>query len=121
MAIVIELENNEQIITANLNGNGTAKEGISEFPKIVRFCKDHNKNKLLVNIINTKLSLDTMGVFQAAVNMEIFRDNHIKVALLSLIELKDESHFAETVAQNRGTNFRTFTDLDTAINWLLNN
>jgi hypothetical protein len=72
-------------------------------------------------IINTKLSLDTMGVFQAAVNMEIFRDNHIKVALLSLIELKDESHFAETVAQNRGTNFRTFTDLDTAINWLLNN
>jgi hypothetical protein len=50
MAIVIELENNEQIITANLNGNGTAKEGISEFPKIVRFCKDHNKNKLLVNI-----------------------------------------------------------------------
>jgi hypothetical protein len=96
-------------------------EKSKDFEKLKEFCditKQHKCSKILIDIRGFNYILNAFERFDLSEYwVEICRDSgYIKTAILGLEEKMDK--LSENVINNRGFEFRLFTDEKEAVNWL---
>ena len=82
----------------------------------------HSKRKIFIDIRNIIGSIPFMDRFKFSEFLANYRLNNASgkvnsIAVLGLEPIVHNERFGETVAVNRGTNVRVFTDQEEAFNW----
>lgn len=86
--------------------------------KALDLARNHKCRALLCDFRNTVIAKATMGIYGLATslpNLGVYPD--VKLAAVTSAENPDHRFF-ETVAKNRGSNVRSFTDVTEAERWL---
>jgi hypothetical protein len=122
MSIQFQIEEMPDYLAVKLTGKGTVEDVPQPFELIAEYCKRANKNKLLLDFTGAlgygKLYLADRYFFGE--QAQIFaRYDLVKVAVVARPERVDPEKFADVVAQNRGINLRSFTNVGEAREWLL--
>ncbi|MDB5200593.1 MAG: hypothetical protein JWQ27_2 [Ferruginibacter sp.] len=83
----------------------------------------HKKSTLLIDGTNVTGTVPFMDRYYFGEHLAAYRAQHAlhavtKIALLGKEPVLDKERFGETVAVNRGTNVRVFTDSEAAATWL---
>jgi len=119
MSLQLQIEEMPDYITARFTGPGAAVEVWQQYELIAYRCKRANKNKLLLHFLEAHGELSLVDRYFLGSEAQIFERNDIQVAAAGRPEHIDEKRFGETVARNRGVNFRVFTNVEDALEWLL--
>lgn len=106
-------------LVARFTGAGVPGEAAQQFELIAEQCRRAKKNKLLIDITQYAVKASLADRFYAGERFQIFARYGITVAFVCTLEQVDPKRFGELVARNRGVNLRTFTDLRSAEEWLL--
>jgi hypothetical protein len=119
MSFQLEFEEMPGYLAVRFIGSGVAEEGWRQFDLIVEHCQRAKVNKLLLDITKAKGKLSNVEKYLAAEESRIFARFGIKVAFIEIPERMDPRRFFLLAARNRGVNVEAFTDLQTAVEWLL--
>jgi hypothetical protein len=94
------------------NSNQMVREAVAAM-------EQHQCFKHIVDHRETKFTLTIADYYQRpATNEGIGLSHRSKIAMV-FRELNENTRFMETVFNNRGYNFRQFSDLDEAKNWMM--
>jgi hypothetical protein len=85
---------------------------------IGRLCREHDRNKVLVEAESPVRQLDTMAAFDSGRILAEIAPGATIAICFSDYEFDELSTFFKTVAQNRGVKVEFFNELDKAIKWL---
>ena len=94
---------------------------ISYWTPVRKQAVESGLRKILVDYSEVELTLDYFGMIQVS-NYALekrFPFHHLKIAFLVQPHLLKKLIEYKTPAKNRGFDFEPFTDLDTALDWLL--
>ena len=119
MSFKLEMEQMPGYLAARITGVGVLEEAWRQFELITEHCRVAKNNKLLIDTTGAEAELSDMERFQLGERLGIFAHYKIKVAFVSRSEQIDSRKFAAIVAQNRGVTIDTFTDFQSAGEWLL--
>src|SRR5215475_16128447 len=122
MSIQFQIEEMPDYLAVRFTGTGTVEDVPQPFESIAEYCKRANKNRLLLDFAGAygygKLYLADRYFFGE--QTQIFaRYELLKIAVVARPERVDPEKFADVVAQNRGMNLRTFTNVEDARELLL--
>jgi len=117
--IQVQIEQMRGYLAARFIGEGTLEEAIQQFELIAENCARTNNNKLLVDWTGAYGHASIAERYFMGERARIFAHYKLKVASVSRPEQQDSKLFGELVAQNRGVTTRTFTDTQSAEEWLL--
>lgn len=98
---------------------GRMNEAWRKFASIAESCKRAKKNKLLLDFTEAQGDMSLADRYILAVKVEDFMIFKIRVAAVGILEQFDFLRLAETVTQSRWINFRAFTRVEDAEEWLL--
>jgi len=105
---------------ARFSGPWTIDEICAQVEPLVAECLSRKHRLLLIDwTLLEPQRISTLERYRLSQSAQPFRDNHIKVATVLQAVMIDAEKFGERVAQNRGVNVRTFSDLGEAERWLL--
>ena len=112
---------NNDILSADTKGRRTLDVVLSIAQETIAACKDHNTQKVLIDVRKLEGRLSTIDAYN--IPAEYFKDMRDpmiikKVAIIELEEFVEEYRFFENVAVNRGYNLRVFSDITIALEWL---
>jgi hypothetical protein len=119
MSLQLQIEEMPDYIAAKFTGPGAAEEVWQQYELIAYRCKRANKNKLLLHFLEAHGEISLVDRYFLGSEAQIFERNDIQVAVAGRPEHLDEKRFGETVARNRGVNFRVFTNVEDAEKWML--
>ena len=87
--------------------------------KIVETAEEHGCKRLLNDLRDVQLDVDTMDIFKSpeVVQMKGI-DRHWQRAVVVAEEYEKDFHFFETVAVNNGHLMKVFVDYQSAVEWL---
>lgn len=93
------------------------------FKLAIDSCLLHDKCKILIDVTNITGSIPFFDRFQFSEYLANYKIERAltklhKIAVVGLEPIIDKDKFGETVAVNRGTNGRVFTDMSKALTWL---
>src|SRR5215471_13855626 len=122
MSIQFQIEEMPDYLAVRFTGTGAVEDVPQPFELIAEYCIRANKNKLLLDFTGArgygKLYLADRYFFGE--QAQIFARYELgKVAVIARPERVDPEKFADVVAQNRGINLRSFTNVEEAREWLL--
>ena len=117
----VEITLEGQYVKVISNGHKSYETMISLWTAIVEFCNESNCYHVL-GLANSTNAIQTMeGYNQAKLFSDLGIDHKFRIAWVeSNPEMFQKLYFVETVLHNRGLPGRIFADVDTAIEWLLN-
>lgn len=95
-----------------------SKESID---KVESTLNKNNWNKILIDITMVELVLSVFQIFNFLYRHVFLFSNDIRIALLIDDEEKQNARFAETIAENRGTELKVFFDRKKATEWIKKN
>jgi hypothetical protein len=83
----------------------------------------HLRSKILIDVKGVTGHIPFSDRFQFADSLSKYRETHAlgkvgKIAVVGKEPIVDKDRFGETVAINRGTNVRVFTDMSEALRWI---
>jgi len=90
------------------------------FKEVLQSVSDNKITKLLLDERNTYRSLTVLDAYRTG---KLFIDEtspRLKSAMVCSEENQVHDGFFETVVRNRSINFKLFTDIGTAVEWLIN-
>ena len=119
MSLQLQIEEMPDYLIARFTGPGAAEEVWQQYESIAEHCKRANKNKLLLDFLEAHGEISLMDRYFLGGEAQIFKNYNLQVATANRPEHLDEKKFAEIVARNRGVNFRVFTNVEDALEWLL--
>jgi hypothetical protein len=119
MGVETEVIKKGDYIHFKLSGEFPGKNILKDFDQILQASDNYNCSTILLDCINFKYELTTYDRYEIGEYIaDTYGKKHLKIAFLGNPDVVDS--FTETVAQNRGANFRMFTKEQEAIDWLLN-
>jgi len=113
----------EELLSLSASGSYSLIKAKNLFKLPIDSAVSHNKSKILVDVTNITGHVPFFDRFQYSEFLSIYRSEHApgkisKIAVVGQEPIVDERRFGETVAVNRGTNSRVFTDMSEASTWL---
>ena len=122
MSFDVITELNDKFIVFKLIGKHEGKiiekELVGLFDKIIRYIKEHDCKNVLIDASEMSYRLVLLDKFHIGEYIaEMFKGKIAKIACLRCADHIDD--FTETVAYNRGAEFRFFNNKEKAIKWLL--
>jgi hypothetical protein len=118
MPYTIELKDGRYIYVRHF-GNMTADEINRARENFAEKARSTGCNRLLADTREAIADISTQENFAFASSHREYIPPQFKIAVVVHEKHRDEVEFAEDVAVNRGTNLRAFMDIDTALQWLL--
>lgn len=126
MSIQVRGEANPQYLQIILEGDFEASEIPVTADRVLEICGAHKMEMVLVDVMELKGNPSFMERFTLAT---VFATKYIKARMTQEVSsclfavvgkhpLVDPQRFEETVAKNRGTPVKTFTDMREALMWL---
>jgi hypothetical protein len=119
MSLQLQIEEMPDFLIARFTGPGAAEEVWQQYESIAERCKRANKNKLLLDFLEAHGEISLVDRYFLGGEAQIFKRYNLQVATANRPEHLDEKKFVEIVARNRGVNFRVFTNVEDALEWLL--
>lgn len=120
MSYKINYNKEQDYIAVTIEGDfalPTLKELAAE---TVRFIERYNCKRILNDMRRARLTEDTFNIYNMPkISSQAGIEPRFKRALV-VDELSSDYHFLETVFVNQGHIVKVFTDIDTALRWLLN-
>lgn len=111
------IENKGNYIYVKYDEPYELKKLIALMKEAMAICVDEGSQKLLVNLLDMPGKIKTLDRLEMGIQGALIFRHHFKVAV---VYRKEELNlFAEDVAVNRGLNTRVFSDMDTAMEWLM--
>jgi hypothetical protein len=119
MGLQLQMEQMPGYLAARFIGSVVPGEPSQQFELIAEHCKRTKNNKLLIDTTRLDVKTTITSRFFGAKRLRIFARSRIKVAFVSRPEQLDPRRFVILVAQNPGVTVATFTDFQSAEEWLL--
>jgi len=119
MALQLQMEQMPGYLAARFVGVAAPDEASAQFESIAEQCRRTNKDKLLIDTTRYDAKVSTSDRFLLGERLQVFARHRIKVAFVSRPEQIDPQKFGVLVARNRGATVETFTDFQSAEEWLL--
>jgi hypothetical protein len=119
MSFQLQMEQMPGYLAARFIGAGSPGETSARFESIAEQCKRANNDKLLIDTTGYDVKFSVVDRFFLGIGGQIFAGHGIKVAFVSRPEQFDARRFGRLVAQNRGVTVETFSDFQSAEEWLL--
>jgi len=86
------------------------------FQPLIDACSTHKCNRVLIDAVNLKADLGTMGLFRAGKDAAFQNRLTLRIAIVTKEDMVDG--FFEDVAVDRGGKVRVFTSEDDGRSWL---
>ncbi len=88
--------------------------------EVAKLCKKHNLDKVLIDAQDYVREGDTLDFYKFSTSLEKMGLRHTKIAVVpnEKDKINRDTSFMETVAHNRGSQFRFFANKDEALAWL---
>lgn len=119
MGVETEVTKKEDYIYFKIKGDYSWKNERPKFDEIVKASDNLNCETILLDCREINYDVSTFDRYEIGEYIaENYGERNLKIALLG--NPKKLDRFTETVAQNRGANFRMFTEENEALKWLLN-
>jgi len=119
MGVETEVIKKDNYIHFKITGDYPGKEVFKDFDQIIEASNKYDCPIILLDCTDFKYELSTYDRYEIGEYIaETYGSKHLKIALVG--NPKNTDPFTETVAQNRGANFRMFSEQEKAIKWLLN-
>jgi hypothetical protein len=118
-SIQVQMEQMPGYLAARFIGAGAPGEASKRFESIAEHCKRTNNDKLLIDTNGYDAKVSTIDRFLLGESLQVFALHRIKVAFVSRPEQIDPQKFGMLVARNRGATVETFSDFQSAEEWLL--
>lgn len=117
----LQMEQMSGYLVARFTGAGPLRDVSRQLKSLAEHCKLTNNDKLLIDTSGFEATIGFMDRIYVGESWVIFARNGVKVAIVATPEqLYPQSlSFAAYLAQNRGVNTESFTDFQTAEEWLL--
>ena len=91
---------------------------VDNWGPLIELCQERGVFRILMDVRELDVAIDTVRLYETGADLRRLRDAGIRVAFLTTPEKISPDLFYETVARNRGVSARTFTNEETAANWL---
>jgi len=113
----------EDLLTINVKGNYSLVKANNLFKLAIDSAVSQQKSRILIDVTNISGDIPFIDRFQFSEFLSIYRTEHAsgkvsKIAMVGQEPIIDKRRFGETVAVNRGTNTKVFTDMSEASAWL---
>ena len=126
MAIAFKIENQPGYLLMIYEGVYLPSLAGEFTDQILETCKNHQPNKLLIDLRKVEGEMSTMDRFNLSVlaatkyfGAKLTRKiQSCRYAIVGSHPLVDPGRFEETVATNRGVNVKVFTEIKEALAWL---
>ena len=121
----IKITVGEDLLSLCVNGNYSLVKANNLFKLAIDNAVSYNKSKILIDVTNITGSIPFLDRFRYSEFLATYRINNAlgKVSSIAVVGQEPIVHggkFGETVAVNRGTNARVFTNMSDAFIWLNN-
>jgi hypothetical protein len=118
-----EITVEEDILLIDVNGYYSITKANNLFKLAIDSALSNNKRKVLIDVTNITGSIPFFDRFRFSEFLSQYRIKHAlgkidRIAVVGKEPIVDKERFGETVAVNRGTNIRVFTDPSEASIWL---
>lgn len=124
MAYAYEIQRKPNYLRVVVDGErrrgGEAKDTFDVLKEVAKICEEENHNKMIF-VWNVPGAVGSLDAFRVASNFEKadFKRTY-KFATINYDKAQYESNrFTETVAVNRGWNFKVFNNEEDGLEWLL--
>ncbi len=120
MTYTINFSQEDNILIADVAGTLDMPAYISMRNQIREFLEARKLEKILLDLSHARVKVSFIDIYTAAsTNIAVFPSIRKYAIVYSADTLKEESIlFGETVAKNRGSNFRVFSEIGPAKEWL---
>ena len=119
MSAQFQIEETPDYLAVRVTGEGRVEEVWRQFDSIAEHCNRANKNKLLLDYTEAYGEISLWERYFLGDRAQIFAYHRINVAAVARPDQLDPQRFGDMVAQNRGVNYRSFTNTEDALEWLL--
>jgi hypothetical protein len=121
MSYTLTIREQPQYLHIEATGARSRAMLVSLIKDCVAECKQRGRGRLLVDIQGLQGSLGTLESYQLVTGdlASLKEGNRLKVAISDLPGNQDRLRFFENVAFNHGLDLRVFSDVGTALKWLL--
>jgi len=119
MSIRLQIEEMPDYLEARIIDGSTMEEIARQFELLAEKCKCTNKTALLLDLSGLPADFSLVDAYLLGEKALAFRRHKCKVAAVGKPEQHDSHRFLELVSQNRWVKLRTFTDIESAKEWLL--
>jgi len=120
MAYKINYNKEQNYIRVTVDGDFSLSTGKELAADVASFVKRYNCNLVLNDLRHARLTQGTLDIYQMPkITRQVGIETHIKRALV-VSEVSSDFHFLETVFINQGHIVKIFTDINAALQWLLN-
>lgn len=116
------LEDRGQYILVAMKGHFSGEAlagGVNPWEPAVQFCRERECFNTLIDCRGLEVDVRLYHVIRVALDLSIFRDIPLRVALLVKAEAIRPDHAFEAVAAQEGVAVEVFTEFDDALTWLL--
>ena len=118
MKINILFENKEDYLYSEVSGDFDATEIMSYIQIVKNKCDEENARKVLISFMGLNGTID-QEIDRYYLGEAIAQIIGYKIKIALVWYERNINKFAETVAVNRGADFRVFSDFGTAKKWLM--
>jgi hypothetical protein len=119
MSLQLQIEEMPGYLAARFTGVGVVEDAWQQFELIAEQCNRTNNNKLLLDYTGFYADISLTDRYYLGERKLIFAQYNLKVATVARPEQIDPQKFGALVSQNRGVNADTFSNVQTAEEWLL--
>jgi len=119
MSAIVQVDETPDYLGARFIDGCAMEEIAREFESLAEKCKCTNKNRLLLDLTGLPANFSLVDAYLIGERALAFRRHKCKVAAVGKPEQHDSHRFLELVSQNRWVELRTFTDVESAKEWLL--
>lgn len=119
MTLHMAVEAHPQYLLVKFTGMAKPKDIEAHYAASIAHCRQRQLNKCLHDVTELQIRLATIDRYTLGRGLQVFGMARIKVAVWILPTMADPGRFTERVAQNAGTQLQAFTELPSALAWLL--
>lgn len=126
MNYTIQLREDQKIVFATASGDWNSDTDNSMIRQIMEMVDATNTQKVLLDIRELHFKLPIARIFERAKEMgnqrREYGKNSAKAAIVNFSadpKIEEVMQFFENASRNRGLPYRTFTDIENAMSWLV--
>jgi hypothetical protein len=119
MSVQLQVGEMPGYFEARFIGAAATEEIARQFDSLAKKCKSTKKNRLLLDFTEVPADIPLVDRYELGKMTAVFGQYKCKVAAVCKPEHHDSTCFLGTVAQNRWVDLCVFTNVETALEWLL--
>ena len=109
----------DETVQATVSGTFNLNNAKLFFQEILRRANDEKLNRILIDTRDISNNVPTIDRFEIAVHMAEQQAFSMKIAFVATEKMVTPERFMETASVNRGVNTKVHTDIQEALNWLV--